>query len=318
MSAASRPAVQPLDSADVDLAVELGPLRLRNPVMVASGTFGYGPEYADLVDIRRLGAIVVKGICLEPTRGNPTPRTYEVSSGLLNAIGLQNPGVAGFVRDYLPFLRRFDTPVIVNIWGHTTEEYAEVARRFSEVQGIAALEINVSCPNIKEGSKLFGTDLRAFRGVVEAVRAATPLPIIPKLAPNVADIGAFARAAEECGADAISLINSVPAMAVDVETRRPRLANITGGLTGPAIRPIAVKLVWEAARATRLPIIGMGGIFDAAHAAEFLIVGATAVAVGTANFAEPRTAVRIVDGLRDYLARHGLRSPRDLVGTLHT
>ncbi len=305
-----------VEPANVDLSVRLGPLTLRNPVLTASGTFGYGPEYAELVDLEQLGAIVVKGICLKPTRGNPTPRTYEVASGLLNAIGLQNPGVDGFIRDYLPFLRKFSTPVIVNIWGHTIEEYAEVARRFSGVEGIAALEINVSCPNIKEGSKLFGTDLDAFRRVLDACRAATRLPLIPKLAPNVADIGAFARAAEDAGADAISLINSVPGMAVDIETRRPRLANITGGLTGPAIRPIAVKLVWEAARATRLPIIGMGGIMEAAHAAEFLIVGATAVAVGTASFAEPRTAARVVEGLRDYLARHGLASVRALIGTL--
>lgn len=306
----------PLDPAAVDLSVRLGPLTLRNPVLVASGTFGYGPEYADLVDLEDLGAMVVKGICLEPTRGNPTPRTYEVASGLLNAIGLQNPGVAGFLRDYLPFLRRFSTPVIVNIWGHTVEEYAEVARRFSEAEGIAALEVNVSCPNIKEGSKLFGTDLDAFRRVLDAVRAATLLPMIPKLAPNVSDIGLFARAAEQCGADAISMINSVPAMAVDPETRRPRLANVTGGLTGPAIRPIAVKLVWEAARASRLPIIGMGGIIETAHAIEFLLVGATAVAIGTANFVEPRTARRVADGLRDYLARHGLASPCELVGGL--
>mgnify|MGYP000414109841 CR=1 FL=1 len=307
---------KPLDPAAVDLSVRLGPLTLRNPVMVASGTFGYGPEYADLVNLEDLGAIVVKGICLEPTRGNPTPRTCEVASGLINAIGLQNPGVAGFLRDYLPFLRRFSTPVIVNIWGHTVEEYAEVARRFSEAEGVAALEVNVSCPNIKEGSKLFGTDPDAFRRVLDAVRAATRLPLMPKLAPNVSDIGVFARAAEQCGADAISLINSVPAMAVDPETRRPRLANVTGGLTGPAIRPIAVKLVWEAARATRLPIVGMGGILEAAHAVEFLLVGATAVAIGTANFAEPRTARRVADGLRDYLARHGLASPRELVGGL--
>lgn len=307
-----------VDPAQVDLSVRLGPLTLRNPVLTASGTFGYGPEYAELVDLERLGAIVVKGICLEPTRGNPTPRTYEVPSGLLNAIGLQNPGVDGFLRDYLPFLRRYATPVIVNIWGHTIEEYAEVARRFSGIEGIAALEINVSCPNIKEGSRLFGTDPDAFRRVLDACRAATTLPLIPKLAPNVSDIGAFARAAENAGADAISLINSVPGMAVDIETRRPRLANITGGLTGPAIRPIAVKLVWEAARATRLPVIGMGGICEAAHAAEFFIVGATAVAVGTASFAEPRAAIRVAEGLRDYLARQGLASLRELIGTLRS
>jgi dihydroorotate dehydrogenase (NAD+) catalytic subunit len=213
-------------------------------------------------------------------------------------------------------LRGFATPIIVNIWGRTAEEYAAVARRLDGVEGVAALEINVSCPNIKEGSKLFGTDLDAFRRVLEAVRAATRLPLMPKLAPNVSDIGAFARAAEDGGADAVSLINSVPAMAVDVETRRPRLANVTGGLTGPAIRPMAVKLVWEAARATRLPVVGMGGISEAEHAAEFLIVGASAVAVGTATFADPRAAVRVAEGLRGLLRRLGLASIRELIGSL--
>jgi len=301
---------------DPDLSVVLGSLRLRNPVMTASGTFGYGPEYADLVDFEKLGAIVVKGISLEPWGGNPPPRMVEVVGGLINAIGLQNPGVEGFLREYLPFLRGFATPIIVNIWGRTAEEYAAVARRLDGVEGVAALEINVSCPNIKEGSKLFGTDLDAFRRVLEAVRAATRLPLMPKLAPNVSDIGAFARAAEDGGADAVSLINSVPAMAVDVETRRPRLANVTGGLTGPAIRPMAVKLVWEAARATRLPVVGMGGISEAEHAAEFLIVGASAVAVGTATFADPRAAVRVAEGLRGLLRRLGLASIRELIGSL--
>ncbi|MCX7818731.1 MAG: dihydroorotate dehydrogenase [Kiritimatiellae bacterium] len=298
------------------LAVRLGPLTLRNPVMVASGTFGYGPEYAELVDLAALGAIVVKGICLQPTRGNPPPRTVETPSGLINAIGLPGPGVEGFLRDYLPFLRRVPTPVIVNVWGHTVDEYGEVVSALDRAEGIHAYEINVSCPNVKEGSRAFGVHLDMFRRVLDRVRAATRRPVIPKLAPNVSDIAAFARAAEECGADAISLINSIPAMAVDIETRRPILGNVTGGLTGPAIHPIAVKLVWEAAQAVRIPTIAMGGIRDAADAIEFLIVGASAVAVGTANFTEPRTALNVVQGIREYLVRHRLRSVAELTGSL--
>ena len=303
-------------TAQPDLTVRLGSLTLRNPVMVASGTFGYGPEYADLVDLASLGAIVVKGIRAEATTGNPTPRTVETASGMINAIGLPGPGVDGFVRDYIPFLRRHDVPVIVNVWGRTVEEYGDVARRLDAVEGVHALEINVSCPNIKEGSKAFGTNLDSFRRVVDLVRASTRLPVIPKLAPNVSDIASFARAAEECGSDAVSLINSIPAMAVDIETRRPKLGNVTGGLTGPAIHPVAVKLVWEAAKAVRIPVIAMGGIRDAADAIEFIIVGAAAVAVGTANFVEPGTAPAVVDGIRDYLVRHGLPSVAALRGTV--
>ena len=303
-------------TAQPDLTVRLGRLTLRNPVMVASGTFGYGPEYADLVDLSTLGAIVVKGIRAEPTAGNPTPRTVETASGLINAIGLPGPGVDGFVRDTMPFLRRQDVPVIVNIWGRTLEEYGDVARRFDAVEGVHALEINVSCPNIKEGSKAFGTNLDSFRRVVDLVRASTKLPVIPKLAPNVSDIASFARAAEECGSDAVSLINSIPAMAVDIETRLPKLGNVTGGLTGPAIHPVAVKLVWEAAEAVKIPVIAMGGIRDAADAIEFVIVGATAVAVGTANFVEPGTAPAVVAGIREYLVRHQLPSIAALRGTV--
>ncbi len=299
-----------------DLSVHIGRLKMKTPVMVASGTFGYGPEYADLVDLNKLGAIVVKGIARHPTRGNETPRTVEVASGLINAIGLPNPGFDGFVEQYMPFLRQYDVPVIVNIWGKTIEEYAEVARRFDEVDGVHALEINVSCPNIKEGSGLFGTDLDMFRRVVEAVRKVTDLTLIPKLAPNVSDIRAYARAAEESGADAISLINSVPAMAVDVETRKPKLANVTGGLTGPGIHSLAVKLVWEAAGAVRIPVIGIGGIVTAEDALEFLIVGASAVAVGTASFTQPTTALDVTDGIAAYLERHGYGAVHELVGTM--
>ncbi len=288
---------------------------MKNPVMVASGTFGYGPEYAELVDLSQLGALVVKGIAWEPTRGNENPRTAETASGLLNAIGLPNPGAEGFVREYMPFLRQHDVPVIVNIWGRTVEEYVRVAEYFEGIEGVAALEVNVSCPNIKEGSAVFGTDLDLFRRVLDAVRSATALTLIPKLAPNVAAIADFAKAAEASGADALSLINSVPALAVDVETRRPKLANVTGGLTGPAIHPLAVKLVWDAARAVRIPVIGIGGIATPEDALEFLIVGAHAVAVGTASFTEPRTAVRVVEGIDDYLQRHNMASVQALVGT---
>lgn len=299
-----------------DLRVNLGGIAMKNPVMVASGTFGYGPEYADLVDLNALGALVVKGIHLEPTRGNATPRTFETASGLLNAIGLPNPGFRGFVDGYMPFLRNFDVPVLVNIWGRTVEEYAELALRFNDVEGVHGLEVNVSCPNIKEGSSLFGTDLDMFRRVVDAVRAATRLPVIPKLAPNVSDIRAFARAAEAAGANAVSLINSFPGMAIDIATRRPRLANATGGLSGPAIKPIALRLVWEAARAVSIPVVGIGGIGGADDAVEFLVAGADAVAIGTANFTHPGTALDTVRGLSDYLAQHGIAKVGDLVGTL--
>lgn len=289
---------------------------MKNPVMVASGTFGYGSEYAELVDLQNLGAIVVKGISPKAVPGNPPPRTVEVASGLINAIGLQNPGVDGFVAEYMPFLRRYDVPVIVNIWGRTIEDYEEVARRFDDVEGIAGLEVNVSCPNIKEGSCTFGSNPDMFKRVISAVRAKTKLPLIPKLAPDIAGIRAYAKAAEECGANAISLINSIPAMAIDVETRRPILGNVTGGLSGPAIRPIAVKMVWEAAKVVKIPIIGIGGIACVEDALQFLIAGARAVAVGTANFTQPSTALEVADGIASYMERHGLARLDDLVGSL--
>jgi dihydroorotate dehydrogenase (NAD+) catalytic subunit len=299
-----------------DISVNLGGIRMRNPVMTASGTFGYGPEYEGLVDLNRLGAVVVKGISPQPVAGNPPPRTVEVAGGLINAIGLQNPGVEAFVRDYLPFWRRFDVPVIVNIWGRTVEEYAHVAERLNDAEGVAGLEINVSCPNIKEGSCVFGSDLEMFKRVIGAVREKTKLPVIPKLAPDVFRIRVFAQVAESCGADAISLINSIPAMAIDIEKRRPRLGNVTGGMSGPAIKPIALKMVWEAAHAVRIPVVGMGGVSCAADAIEFLIAGATAVAIGTATFTQPDAALQVIAGIEAYLKEHSIANIQELVGSL--
>jgi len=298
--------------------VNIGGIRMKNPVMVASGTFGYGSEYAGLVDLNRLGAIVVKGIRTEPCEGNRTPRMVEVPGGLVNAIGLQGPGVDQFVSDYMPFLRKYDVPVIVNIWGKTIAEYAEVARRLDGVNGVRGLEVNISCPNIKQGGLAFGTDPRMARRVVAAVRKGTRLPVIPKLSPNVSNVGAFARAVEEAGADAVSLINTLPAMVIDVETRRPVLANVVGGLSGPAVHPVAVKMVWEAAKAVKIPVIGMGGITGPREALEFIIAGASAVAVGTANFTDPTTALRVIAGIEEYLRRHRIARVRDLVGTMES
>lgn len=301
-----------------DMNVDLAGIRMKNPVMTASGTFGYGCEYADLVDLDALGAIVVKGIRSEPWDGNAPPRMVEVPGGLVNAIGLQGPGVRGFVDDYLPRLREADTPVIVNIWGCTQEEYERVAEQFDDVPGVDGLELNISCPNIKAGGLAFGTRLETAAELIGAVRKRTRLPLIPKLAPNVPDIAEFARMAEAEGADALSLINTIPAMVIDIETRRPVLSNGVGGLSGPAVHPVAVKLVWEASRAVSIPVIGMGGITSAQDAVEFLIAGASAVAVGTATFTEPTTALQVIDGIRDYLQRSGFERVSQIVGSLQT
>jgi len=300
----------------MNLSVQIGKLELQNPVMVASGTFGYGVEYAQLLDLNQLGAVVVKGIRLEPVRGNPTPRTVEVTSGLINAIGLQGPGVDGFITKYWPFLKTLKVPVIINIWGTTVEEYVEVAQRFDALGGVGALELNVSCPNIKEGGAQFGTDLKLLAQVLAACRKATKLPLITKMSPNVVSIAPFAKAAEEAGSDALSIMNSYPAMAIDIETRKPKLAYVTGGLTGPCIKPIAIKLVWDAAQAVKIPIIGMGGIQNAADAIEFMVAGATAVAVGTANFYEPQTASQVIAGIRGFMQKHGLKVIKEIVGSM--
>jgi dihydroorotate dehydrogenase (NAD+) catalytic subunit len=298
------------------MRVNIGGIAMKNPVMAASGTFGYGKEYAGFVDLNALGAIVVKGINLDGAQGNETPRLVEVPGGLINAIGLQNPGFEGFMRDYLPFLRKFKTPVIVNIWGRSAGDYASVAARFEGVRGVHGLEVNISCPNIKTGGIAFGTDPRLTAEVVAMVRKSTKLPIVVKLSPNVTRPGEFAKIAEANGADAVSLINSFPAMAIDIETRRPVLANVIGGLSGPAIHPIALKMVWETAKAVKIPVVGMGGITSAKEALEFIIAGASAVAVGTANFTDPATILDVVDGIEAYLARHRMKSIRELTGSL--
>jgi dihydroorotate dehydrogenase (NAD+) catalytic subunit len=304
--------------AAMNLSVQIGTLRLQNPVMVASGTFGYGVEYAQLLDLNLLGAVVVKGIRLHPVRGNPTPRTVEVASGLINAIGLQGPGVDGFIKKYWPFLKKLKVPTIINIWGTTVDEYVEVAKRFDALGGVGALELNVSCPNIKEGGAQFGTDMKLLAQVVAACRRATKLPLITKLSPNVVRILPFAKVAEDAGSDALAVTNSYPAMAIDIETRKPKLANVTGGLTGPCIKPIAIKLVWEAAQAVKIPIIGMGGIQDAADAIEFMVAGATAVAVGTANFYEPQTPLQVIAGISDFMQKRNINDVREITGSVQT
>lgn len=302
-----------------DLRVNLCGIEMASPIVTASGTFGYGKEYAGLVPFARIGAITVKGVSPFPSHGNATPRTAEVYGGMLNAIGLQNPGIDKFIagEDYLPFLRSLATPVFVNIWGKTLDDYVEVARRLDqEREGIAALEINISCPNIKEGGIAFGTDLGMAGKVVAAVRAATTLPLITKLSPNVTRIADFAKCVVAAGSDMISLINTIPAMAIDIETRRPRIANVISGLSGPCIKPIAVRMVYEAAKAVDVPIIGMGGISNARDAIEFLMAGADAVGVGTVIFSNPNSVVEIADGINDFLDAHGIAKVADLVGTV--
>jgi dihydroorotate dehydrogenase (NAD+) catalytic subunit len=301
-----------------DLSVQIGPLKLANPVIAASGCFGYGVEYADVVDLSTLGGVAVKGLFLKEREGHPPPRIVETPSGMLNAIGLQGIGVHRFIREKLPELRDRRAVVLVNICGTTLDEYVELARILSDAEGVAALELNISCPNIKEGGITFGCSLAGTFDVVSAVRKVTTLPVIPKLTPNVTDVASFARAAEQAGADAVSLVNTFLAMAIDIETRRPKLSNIVGGLSGPAIRPIAVRMVYECRQAVKVPIIGMGGIATAADALEFLIAGAGAVQVGTANFVDPFVWSKLLDGLRDYLARHDVARIADLVGTLDT
>jgi dihydroorotate dehydrogenase (NAD+) catalytic subunit len=300
----------------VNLGVELAGLRLKNPLIAASGTFGYGVEHEELLDLSRLGGLVSKGLYMEPRDGNPTPRIAETPAGLLNAIGLQGIGIRAFVRDVLPRVARHDTVHLVNICGDTVEEYAEVARVCDGAPGIAGLEVNISCPNVKKGGMAFGGDPRMTHEVVAAVRKATRLPVIPKLSPNVTDITVLARAAEEAGADAVSCINTLLGLAVDVETRRPKLAFGTGGLSGPAIRPVAVRMAWQVARTVKIPVIGVGGISSANDALEFMIAGCRAVQIGTANFVTPGIHESILADLSAWLEGHGLDDVGGVVGTL--
>ncbi len=302
----------------MDLSVSIGSLTLANPLIAASGCFGYGVEYADVVDLSTLGGIAVKGLFLSEREGHPPPRIVETPSGMLNAIGLQGIGVHRFIREKMPELRARRAVVIVNICGTTIDEYAELARILSDEPGVAALELNISCPNIKEGGITFGCSLTGTHNVVSAVRKVTRLPVIPKLTPNVTDVASFARAAEEAGADAVSLVNTFLAMAIDVHTCRPKLSNIVGGLSGPAIRPIAVRMVYECRNLVKLPIIGIGGIATAEDVLEFMIAGATAVQVGTASFVDPFIWGRLLDGIRAYMQRHGMTRLREITGTVDT
>lgn len=301
----------------MDLTVNIGKLELKNPVMTASGTFGYGEEYSEFVDLNLLGAVVVKGISLEPMEGNPPPRICETPCGMLNSIGLQNVGLKRFLREKLPYLKKYGTKVIVNILGNSVQEYERLSKALDDA-GVDGIELNVSCPNVKKGGIVFGVDKRALARLIARVRqSVNRTALIAKLSPNVSDIPGFAKVAEDAGSDAISLINTIPAMAIDIETWKPRLANITGGLSGPAIKPIAVRMVWEASRAVTIPIIGIGGIIDYRDAVEFMLAGATAIEVGTGNFINPRATVTILEGIVEYMNGKGIRTVRDIIGGLH-
>ena len=297
-----------------DLSVSIGSLTLPNPLIAASGCFGYGLEYEHVVDLSMLGGVVSKGLFMKERQGHPPPRIVETPSGLINAIGLQGIGVHRFVKEKLPRLRAHGARTFVNVCGTTLDEYVEVCKVLSQAEGVAAIELNISCPNIKEGGIQFGCSLTGTYEVVSAVRKATHLPVIPKLTPNVTDVASFARASEDAGADAVSLVNTFLAMAIDVETRRPTITNVMGGLSGPAIRPIAVRMVWECYQLVKIPIIGMGGITDARDALEFMLVGATAVQIGTQNFVDPFVWSKVLDGLKDYMARHKVERLSDLIG----
>jgi len=302
----------------MDLSVDIGSLRLSNPLIAASGCYGYGVEYADAVDLSTLGAVASKGLFLAPREGHPPQRIVETPSGMLNAIGLQGIGVHRYIAEKLPELRRLGATNIINICGSTLDEYVELARILSDADGVHALELNISCPNIKEGGITFGCSLHGTFDVVSAVKKVTHLPVVPKLTPNVTDVASIAKAAEDAGADAVSLVNTFLAMAIDVETRRPKLSNIVGGLSGPAIRPIAVRMVYECRKAVKIPVIGMGGIATATDALEFIIAGAAAVQVGTANFVDPFIWSKLTAGIEDYMQRHGVRRVADLVGSIDT
>ena len=298
------------------LGVDIGGVRLKNPVMTASGTFGYGQEFDELIDLNQLGGIIVKGLSLNPSSGNPPPRIIETPCGMLNAIGLENIGIEAFVNDKLPFLNNFSTPVFINVYGKTVEEYADLASRIDELEDISGLEVNISCPNVKAGGVAFGVNGKAAVEVVGSVRKRTSKPLMVKLSPNVTDISEIAKSVEGAGADSVSLINTITGMMIDIEKRKPVLANITGGLSGPAIKPVALRMVWEAAHAVKIPVIGIGGIMTAEDAIAFLIAGATAVQVGTANFVNPRATIDIIEGIDRYLDKYNIGHIGEVIGTL--
>lgn len=300
------------------LNLNLAGIPMKNPVMTASGTFGYGIEFSSLIDLNRLGGIVVKGLSLKPAPGNPPPRTVETCGGMLNAIGLENIGLDAFIEKKWPFLEKLKAAVFLNIYGRQMDEYGRIAERVNDLEGVAGVEVNISCPNVKAGGLAFGTDPRMAAQVTRTVRENTSLPLIVKLSPNVTDIVSIAKSVQDAGADAVSLINTVTGMAVDVKTRRPKLANVIGGLSGPAIKPIALRMVWQVAQAVHIPVIGIGGIMNTSDALEFLIAGATAIQIGTANFVDPKTSIRIVDGLSDYLAENNISDINEIIGSLKT
>ena len=299
----------------ISTKVNLAGVEFKNPVMEGSGTFGSGAEYSDYVDLNKLGAVVTKGVANVPWPGNPTPRIAETSSGMLNAIGLQNPGIDVFIERDIPFLKQYDTRIVVNVCGKTTEDYLEVVERLADTD-VDMLEINISCPNVKEGGIAFGQDPKAVEAITKAVKAKAKQPVIMKLSPNVTDITVMAKAAEAGGADVLSMINTLTGMKIDIERKTFALANKTGGLSGPAIKPVAVRMVYQAAHAVKIPIIGMGGITCAEDAIEFMLAGASAVSVGTANFMNPYTTVEVVKGIEDYMTRHGVKDIKELVGAV--
>ncbi|TES89889.1 MAG: dihydroorotate dehydrogenase [Desulfobacteraceae bacterium] len=299
-----------------NIRVNIGGIELRNPVMTASGTFGYAREFEKLIDLNRLGAIIVKGLSLEPSVGNPPPRIVETPCGMLNAIGLENVGLAVFVKEKLPFLKRLETPIFVNIYGKSVVEYAELAARLDDIEDVSGIEVNISCPNVKSGGLAFGAYPDSASEVVNAIRDKTEKPMMVKLSPNVTDITEIARSVEAAGTDSISLINTLTGMVIDIETRRPKLANITGGLSGPAIKPVALRMVWQVAQTVKVPVIGIGGIMTAKDALEFLIAGAVAVQIGTANFINPLATIDIIEGIEAFLIERQIDNLTDIIGTL--
>ena len=301
----------------VNLEVNIGDLTLANPVLTASGTFGYGEEFADFIDLDRLGGYIVKGTTLNPREGNPYPRMAETPSGMLNAVGLQNKGVDYFVSNIYPRIRSYKSRMMVNVSGASEADYAAVCERLAPLEDVSAVEVNISCPNVKQGGMAFGTTCAGAAAITKAVRKAFPRTVIVKLSPNVTDITEIARAVEAEGADAVSLINTLMGMAIDVEKQRPCLSTITGGLSGPAVRPVAVRMVWQTAKAVNIPVVGLGGIMNGRDALEFILAGATAIEVGTANFVNPRVTMEIIDYMNDYCARHGVSDIRDLIGAIN-